>query len=204
MNKNIKKRDTLLPEKQAESLLYNDVCFLIENTRQRLATTVNAEACVMHWQIGKRIKEDVLYNKRAEYGKQIIKNLACRLTERYGQGWGYEKLKHCVRSAYLFSEDEIVYAVRTQLTWTHLRSLMSIDDELKRSFYMEMCRLEHWDTRTLIEKIDTQLYELTALSRKPEEVIKQELAKVKETNTLTPDIVFRSDYFLDMLGLTNA
>jgi len=200
----IKKTDTSPPDRQAESQLYQDVCFLIENTRQRLATTANAEACIMHWQIGKRIKEDVLYNKRAEYGKQIVKNLSEKLTERYGSGWSFYKLQHCVRSAYTFSEDEIVYAVRTQLTWTHLRSLMSIDDELKRSFYMEMCRLEHWDTRTLNEKIDNQLYELTALSKKPEEVIKQELAKVKETNMLTPDIVFRSDYFLDTLGLTNV
>ncbi|MCL2101383.1 MAG: PDDEXK nuclease domain-containing protein [Fibromonadales bacterium] len=158
----------------------------------------------MHWQIGKRIKEDVLYNKRAEYGKQIVKNLAGRLTERYGYGWGYEKLKHCIRSAYAFSETEIRYAVRTQLTWTHLRLLMSIEDDLKRQFYMEMCRLEHWDTRTLNEKIDTQLYELTALSKKPEEIIKQELAKIRDTNTLIPDVVFRSDYFLDMLGLTDV
>jgi predicted nuclease of restriction endonuclease-like (RecB) superfamily len=158
----------------------------------------------MNWQIGKRIKEDVLYNRRAEYGKQVVKNLSIRLIERYGQGWGYEKLKHCVRSAYLFSEDEIGYAVRTQLTWTHLRSLMSIDNELKRSFYLEMSRLEHWDTRTLDEKIDAQLYELTALSKKPEEIIKQELAQIKETNTLTPDVVFRSGYFLDMLGLSDV
>ena len=198
------KSDTFLPEKQAESLLYKDVCSLIENVRHRIATTANAEACVMHWQIGKRIKEDVLYSKRAEYGKQVVKNLAKKLSERYGKGWGYEKLKHCVRSAYLFSEEEIGYAVRTQFTWTHLRSLMSIDDELKRSFYMEMCRLEHWDTRTLNKKIDAQLYELTALSKKPEEIIRRELETIKETDTLTPNIVFRSDYFLDMLGLTNV
>ena len=119
------------------------------------------------------------------------KNLAIALTEKYGKGWSFHKLQHCVRSAYTFSEDEIAYAVRTQLTWTHLRSLMSIDDGLKRSFYVEMCRLEHWDTRTLNEKIDSQLYELTALSKKPEDVIMRELAKIKETNTLTPDIVFR-------------
>ncbi|MDR1140820.1 MAG: PDDEXK nuclease domain-containing protein, partial [Planctomycetaceae bacterium] len=184
--------------------LYSDVCSLIDNVRHRLATTANAEICLMNWQIGKRIKEDVLYNRRAEYGKQVVKNLSIRLIERYGQGWGYEKLKHCVRSAYLFSEDEIGYAVRTQLTWTHLRSLMSIDNELKRSFYLEMSRLEHWDTRTLDEKIDAQLYELTALSKKPEEIIKQELAQIKETNTLTPDVVFRSGYFLDMLGLSDV
>ena len=203
MDKNIKKTDAL-PKQQVEIKLYKDVCSLIENIRLRLATTINAEACILHWQIGKRIKEDILYNKRADYGKQVIKNLAVALTEKYGKGWGFYKLQHCVRSAYTFSEDEIMYAVRTQLTWTHLRSLMSIDDELKRSFYVEMCRIEHWDTRTLNEKIDNQLYELTALSKKPEEVIKQELARIKGTNTLTPNIVFRSDYFLDMLGLTDV
>ena len=81
---------------------------------------------------------------------------------------------------------------------------MSIDDDLKRSFYMEMTRLEHWDTRTLDEKIDQMLYERTALSKKPEKLIKQELQQIKETNTLSPDVVFRSSYFLDVLGLTDT
>jgi len=204
MSKSIERTDTDLLEKPVENHLYEDVCFLIENTRQRLATTVNAEACIMHWQIGKRIKEDVLYNKRADYGKQVVKNLAQKLTKKYSKGWSDRKLLHCIRAAYTFSEDQIVYAVRTQLTWTHLRSIMFIEDELKRQFYIEMCRLEHWDTRTLNEKIDNQFYELTALSKKPEEIIKQELEKIKGTNTLTPNIVFRSDYFLDMLGLTDV
>jgi len=198
------KENTILPDKKSETQLYSDVCSLIENTRRRVATTANAEITMLHWQIGVRIKEDVLRNQRADYGQQVIKNLAFALTERYGKGWGYEKLKHCVRSAYLFSEDEIGYAMRTQLTWTHLRTLMSIDDQLKREFYIEMCRLEHWDTRTLDEKIDSQLYELTALSKKPEEIIKRELAEIRETNLLTPDVVFRSGYFLDMLGLTDV
>jgi len=190
-------------ENQSETSLYSDVCMLIENTRSHIATTANAEICMLHWQIGVRIKEDVLYNQRAEYGKQVIKNLAIALTERYGKGWSFYKLQHCVRSAYTFSENQIIYAVRTQLTWTHLRSLMSINDPLKRDFYIEMCRLEHWDTRTLDEKIDAQLYELTALSKKPEEVIKRELSQIRDTNSLTPDVVFRSSYFLDMLGLTD-
>jgi predicted nuclease of restriction endonuclease-like (RecB) superfamily len=80
---------------------------------------------------------------------------------------------------------------------------MFIDDQLKREFYMEMCRLEHWDTRTLDKKIDSQFYEFTALSRKPEEIIKQELMQVRNTSSLTPDIVFRSGYFLDILGLSD-
>lgn len=184
--------------------LYSDVCTIIDTVRSRLATTVNAEVCLMNWSIGKRIKEDVLYNKRAEYGKEVIKNLATKLTERYGKGWSFYKLQHCVRSAYTFTEDEILYAVRTQLSWTHLRALMYIEDKLKRSFYTEMVRIEHWDTRTLDQKIDQMLYERTALSRKPEELIKQELKQIQQTNSLTPDVVFRSSYFLDTLGLADT
>ena len=190
---------------QPESaVLFNDVCLIIDQARRHVATYVNVEACLMNWHVGKRIKEDVLYNQRAEYGKQILKNLSVKLTERYGTGWGTEKLKHCVRSAYLFSEDDIMYAARTQLTWTHLRSLMSLKDSLERQFYMEMCRIEHWDTRTLDEKIDSQLYQRTAISQRPEEVIRSELKELREEDTLNPDIVFRSTYFLDMLGLPDV
>ena len=97
---------------------------------------------------------------------------------------------HCIRSAYTFNENEIVYAVRIQLTWTHLRSLMFIDDELKRKFYLEMTRIEHWDTRTLDKKIDSLFYERTALSRKPEELIKIELQNLQENSVLSLDVVF--------------
>lgn len=91
-----------------------------------------------------------------------------------------------------------------QLSWTHLRSLMALNNSVARQFYMEMCRLEHWSTRTLDEKIDAQLFERTAISRKPDEIIKAELDKVKEKNELQPDMVFRSSYFLDMLGLPDV
>lgn len=190
--------------KNNEIVLFNDVCNIIDQTRNKIAIYVNTEVCLTNWYIGKRIKEDVLYNQRAEYGKQILKNLSKRLIAHYGGGWGYEKLKHCVRSAYLFSEDEIRYATRTQLTWTHLRSLMGIKDSLERQFYAQMCTIEHWDTRTLDEKIDQQLYQRTAISRKPEEVIKKELQEAKNNNQLLPDMVFRSSYILDMLGLPDV
>lgn len=192
----VEKKDTL-----GEDMLFSDVCGMIDNARKRVAVYVNSEICLTKWHIGKRIKEDVLYNQRAEYGKQVVKNLARKLTERYGNGWSDRTLVHCIRAAYTFSEDEIVYAVRRQFTWTHLRSLMFVEDPLKRQFYMEMCRIEHWDTRTLDAKIDAQLYERTAISRKPEELIKQELSQLKEENILQPDLIFRSSYFLDMLGL---
>lgn len=184
-----------------ENQLYDDVCNIIEQARYRVAVYINSESSLMNWNVGTRIKEDVLSNKRAEYGEQILKRLSERLIMRYGKGWGFQKLQHCVRAAYIFTEEEIMYAVRTQLSWTHLRSLMAVQNSLARHFYMEMCRIEHWSTRTLDEKIDAQLFERTAISRRPDEIIKAELEKSKEKNEIQPDMVFRSSYFLDMLGL---
>jgi predicted nuclease of restriction endonuclease-like (RecB) superfamily len=181
--------------------LFGDVCRIIDKGRHKLATTANAGICLLYWQVGSRIKTEILKDKRAAYGKQVIKKLSDDLNEKYSRGWGFQTLQHCVRSANIFTEKEIVYAVRTQLTWSHLRSLMSVDDALKRQFYMEMTRIEHWDTRTLDAKIDQMLYERTALSRKPEELIKRELEELQSKNALTPDTVFRSSYFLDVLGL---
>lgn len=189
---------------KSERVLFDDVCHIIDGARSRVAVYVNSEVCMTNWYVGKRIKEDVLYNRRAEYGKQILKNLSVSLTARYGKGWSYSTLQHCVRAAYTFTEEEIVYAVRTQFSWTHLRSLMAISDPLARKFYMQMCYYEHWDTRTLEEKIDGQLYERTAISRRPEEIIRQTLDENAQTNLLVPDLVFRSSYFLDALGLPDC
>ena len=192
---------SLLPESTA---LFNDVCLIIDEARRHVATYVNVEAVMLKWHVGKRIKEDVLFNQRAEYGKEILKTISEKLTEKYGAGWGVKSLQHCLRAAYTFSEDEIAYALRIQLSWTHLRSLMFMEDTLERQFYMEMCRIEHWDTRTLDEKIDSQLYQRTAISQRPEEVIKRELDELRNADMLNPDIVFRSTYFLDMLGLPDV
>ena len=184
--------------------LLSDVCQIIDKARTRLATYVNAEVIKLNWSVGKRIKEEVLFDKRAEYGKQVLENLSQQLTQRYGKGWSRKQLNHCLRSAETFSKDEIVSAVQRQLTWTHLKTIMYIADSQARSFYMEMSNIEHWDTRTLAEKIDGQLYERTAISRKPEDVSKAELAEVRATGQLQPDMVFRSSYFLDMLGLPDS
>lgn len=96
---------------------------------------------VLYWNVGKRLREDILKEKRAEYGEQIV------------------------------------YAVSRELSWTHFRSLIYLDDPLKREFYAEMCRAERWSTRTLQKKIGGMLFERTALSKKPAKLAEQELTK---------------------------
>jgi predicted nuclease of restriction endonuclease-like (RecB) superfamily len=90
------------------------------------------------------------------------------------------------------------------LGWTHFVQIIPLDDPLKRDFYAEMCRIERWNTRTLAKKIQSMLFERTALSRRPVKLIRRELNALKASDTLTPDLVFRDPYFLDFLGMKST
>jgi predicted nuclease of restriction endonuclease-like (RecB) superfamily len=109
-----------------------------------------------------------------------------------------------VQFAEVFPDEKIVAALRRQLSWTHFKSLLPIEEPLKREFYAEMCRIEGWRTRTLDKKIQSMLYERTALSRKPEKLAEMELKSLRDEDRLTPDLVFRDPYLLDFLGLKDA
>jgi predicted nuclease of restriction endonuclease-like (RecB) superfamily len=130
--------------------------------------------------------------------------LSTQLTQAYGKGWGKRHLWHCVRVADTFEEDQIVNALSTQLSWTHLRILASFEDEMKRIFYTELSLRDRWNTRALQERIDSMLFERSALSRKPEELLKQELNTLRSAGAVTPDLVFRDPYVLDFLGLSDT
>lgn len=187
------------PEKQ----LFGDVRRLIDEAKGRVAVTVNAELTWLYWQIGRRIRADVLLSKRAEYGKQIIAGLAQQLTEAYGRGWSQKQLHHCLRFAESIQDEEIVSALRRQLSWTHIKSVIYVEDPLRRDFYLEMCRLERWSTRQLHERIDSQLYERTALSRKPEETVRHDIEKLRQEQQLSPSLLLKDPYILNFLDLND-
>ncbi|HET6385031.1 MAG TPA: PDDEXK nuclease domain-containing protein [Armatimonadota bacterium] len=191
------------PEAVSANLLA-DVRSLIDDTRTRLAQTVNSELALLYWKIGDRINRDVLGNDRADYGERVIDNLAATFTAEYGRGFNRRSLYRMVRFAHIFPNPEIVSALGTQLSWTHWRELIAIDDDLKRDFYTQMCRVERWSVRTLRQKIQGMLFERTALSKKPEELIRQELNVLTTHDQLTPDLVFHDPYFLDFLGLADT
>ena len=184
-----------------EAAFYGDIRSMIENSRRNVAIAVNVELSMLYWHIGKRINEELLKNQRAEYGKQVLSGLAERLTAEYGKGWSYGLLQQCLWFAKKYPQEQISYTLCNKLTWSHIRLLLPIDDELKRDFYIEVCSLEHWSVRTLRERLDSMLYERTAISRKPEKTIRRELDDLKQDKKLTPDLVFRDPYFLDFLGL---
>jgi predicted nuclease of restriction endonuclease-like (RecB) superfamily len=177
---------------------------LIERARQRAAAAVNAELTQLYWHIGKRLQKEVLGEERAEYGKQIISNLSQQLTSEYGNGWGERQLWLCLQMAHAFPDMEIVNTVCAELSWSHLRQLIGFEDPLKRDFYIEICRLEQWSVRQLQERIKSMLYERTAISRKPEDTIRQEITSLRDQGRLSPDLAFRDPYLLDFLGLADT
>jgi len=181
--------------------LLKDLRQLIEETRATVATTVNAALTMLYWRVGKRINEDILKGGRADYGEQIVSALGRQLEGEFGRGFSVKSLRHMIRFAEIFPDEAIVSALRRQLSWTHFKAIVYLDDPLKRDFYAEMCRIEGWSTRTLQKKIDSMLFERTALSKKPEELIRLELDGLRAEDRLTPDLVFRDPYFLDFLGL---
>ena len=189
--------------KQNIATLYQEVKGLIDESRKHIATTVNSEVTLLYWKIGRIIQRDILEDQRAVYGKQIIAKLSERLTLAYGKGWSEKQLRHCLRTAETFQDEQILSALRRQLSWTHLKSLIYIDDALKRDFYIEMCKLEKWSTRMLQGRIKSMLYERTAISKKPEETIQSDLKKLKNEESLSPDLVFRDPYLLEFLGLSD-
>ena len=193
-----------LPQQVTSRELFNDIRRMIEETRSAVAVTVNVGLTILYWRIGKRIAQDILKGKRAEYGQEIVSTVSAQLVPEFGTGFGVRNLFRMIKFAEIFPDQKIVSTLSTQLSWSHFVEIISLKDELQRNFYAEMCRIEQWSVRTLREKISGMLFERTALSRKPAELAKQELDLLREEDKLTPDLVFRDPYLLDFLNLKDT
>ncbi len=174
--------------------LFKEVKDIIEQGKNQIAVSINTTLTSTYWHIGRLINQNILKQKRAEYGEQVVKNLSKELTKEYGRGWSAKHLRHCLRFAETFPDLQIISALWRQLSWSHFKSLIYIKNEQERSFYLQMCITEKWSTRTLDKKIDSMLFQRTAISKKPEKLVKSELEKLDSNENVSPDLVFRDHY----------
>ncbi len=91
--------------------LFSEIKLLIKEARQTVAVAVNAATTILYWNIGRRVNNEILENKRAEYGKEVVKGLSIELTQEFGKGWSEQHLRHCLRFAETFPDKEILYAL---------------------------------------------------------------------------------------------
>lgn len=200
----MKKRDIVKKEQDFRPGLFDKISVLIEQARKKVAITINQEMVILYWNIGKTVKEEIMKSERAEYGKQIVQSLTAQLTQRYGKGFAEQSLWHMVK---FYETYPILSAVQRELqglSWTHIKSIIYFNDDLKRKFYATLCLKEHWGTRTLQERMNSMLYERTALSKLPEKTIEMQLKELKEKDNITPELVFRDPYVLDFLELADT
>ena len=181
--------------------LLRDVRGMIASARERAAASVNAELTMLYWHVGNRINKEVLLGRKPEYGKRVVSELSSRLTVEFGNGWRIRHLFYCMRFAELFPDEKILHTLCAKLSWSHIRLLLPLDNPLKREFYIEMCRTEHWSVRALQGRINSMMYERTAIAKKPDEVIKKDIAALRDEGKMSADLAFRDPYVLDFLGL---
>ncbi len=196
-----RKTSDLIVSSNNSALLLNELRQLIEEARRMAATAVNSTLTLMYWQIGRRIGTELLQGGRADYGRKIFIVLAQELTTEYGRSFSDKNLRHMVRFAEVFPDESIVSTVSRQLTWSHLLELIYLKDQLARDFYSEMCALDRWNVRTLRNRIGSKLFERTALSKKPEELIRLELDALQASGEVTPPLLLKDPYILDFLDL---
>lgn len=190
------------PVATSDALLH-EIRALIEDARRQVAHAVNAGLTITYWQIGKRLLTENLTDGRGEYGQKILATLSAELVREFGKGFSYSALTRMTRFAEQFPDERILATLLQELTWSHFTLLLPLKDPLAREFYAEMCRAERWSVRTLRQKIGGMLFERTALSKNSSEVVRQELATLRD-GQMTPDMVFRDPYLLDFLGLSGA
>jgi predicted nuclease of restriction endonuclease-like (RecB) superfamily len=192
------------PTGYALGQLAADIRGLIDAVRLRAARSVNAELVLLYWQIGNRIRRDILGEARAEYGEEIVSTLSRQLSADYGAGFSSQNLFHMIRFVEVWPDLARLTLLTQHLGWSHFKEILYLKDELARQFYAEMCRIERWTVRTLRDHVRSMMFERTAISRLPEATIRQDLQQLLESDRLTPELVFRDPYLLDFLGLKDT
>lgn len=181
--------------------MVSDLKHLIEEARQAAAVAVNAGLTLLYWRIGQRIRVEVLNQTRASYGQEILPTLSAELTPHYGRGFSARSLWRMVQFAETFPDHAQVSKLSQRLAWSHFQELIGISDPLARDFYAEMCSIERWSVRTLRDRVNSMLFQRTALSKKPENLIRVELDALHAQGAVTPHVLLKDPYVLDFLDL---
>ena len=181
--------------------LYDDIRAIIINTRNTIYKAVNTGILEANWKIGRRIvEEEQAGASRAEYGQRVINDLAEKLSVEFGRGFDARELRRYRQFYLLFPKWD---ALRPELTWTHYRTLIRVDNERARLYYMNEAALQNWSTRALDSQIERLTYE-RILSSQNQLIVKEAEDAASRQAQLTPADIIKDPYVLDFLGLPSG
>ena len=193
--------EELSPASNLPESLVAELRQLIADARRQATATVNAALTLLYWRVGDRIRRNLLGTERAGYGERIVATVSQDLVREFGRGFEATNLTRMMKFAEAFPDEEIVATLSHQLSWSHFRELLPLNQPLQREFCAEMSRSEGWSVRTLRGRIDSMLYERTALSRKPDELALLEIAALHAKGEVGPALILKDPYILDFLDL---
>ena len=175
--------------------LFNNIRGVLNNARQKAFAAVNAAMVEAYWNIGRLIVEKQGGEERAVYGDGLIVGLSRQLTAEYGKGFTVANLKN-MRQFYVTFQKS--YALRSQLSWTHYRLIMRVENQQARDYYLDECAKGNWSTRQLERQINSFCYE-RVLSSKNRNDVRDEI--IRKEPDITPHDVIKDPYVLEFLGL---
>ena len=181
--------------------LYDDIRAIIINTRNTIYKAVNTGILEANWKIGRRIvEEEQAGASRAEYGQRVINDLAEKLSVEFGRGFDARELRRYRQFYLLFPKWD---ALRPELTWTHYRTLIRVENERARLYYMNEAALQNWSTRALDSQIERLTYERILYSQN-QLIVKEAEDAASRQAQLTPADIIKDPYVLDFLGLPSG
>ena len=194
-----------LPQPTAQNALLSNIRELLNQGRKQVFQAVNAAMVQTYWEIGRLIVEDEQQGQaRAEYGKGVLKTLSTALTNEFGKGFDVRNLSN-MRSFY--QAYPIWNAVRTELSWTHYRTLLKVENEQARQWYINEAIQQAWSARALERQIGVLYYERLLATQAKQQDIQPVLAEGQQKTTdlaLTAKDYLRDPYIFDFLGLPSA
>lgn len=188
----------MIESKSSEMSLIQDVVHILQSARQNAYRAVNTAMLEAYWQIGKRIVEEEQYGEiRAAYGEGIIKQLSKDLSREIGKGFSVANLENFRKFYLTFSDKRKSYAVRRELSWTHYRLIMRVEDSAARTYYENECADQMWSTRTLERNINSHYYQrLLSSQTRPETSIHNQ----SYDKTLSNDFI-KDPYVFEFLNI---
>lgn len=191
----------LTVDESITSNIYNDIIKVITDSYNVANKTVNYLLVQRNYLIGKRIAEEVLTNKKDDYGKQLIKELSKKLIDSYGNGFSERNLYYYLDFYYKFPNILNTVCAKCFLSWSHYRILLQVDSSNARIWYEKECFNESWSVRTLQRNISSQYYE-RILSTPVKDKVHNEMIEVNKINQMNKLDYIKDPMILEFLGLS--
>lgn len=173
-----------------EQKLFNEISELIEQSRRAIYAQANSNTVMLFWKIGQHVNNDILGNKRADYGEQIVVSLSRQLEDKYGRSFEEKNLRRMMQFAVQFADEEIVVSLSRQLTWSHFLALIPLKSDEAKLYYASETAKHNLGVRDLRKLISMKSFE------------RKEIANTQlGANSLIPSDTFKDPYIFDILGL---